>query len=207
MPEPGSNRGYKAWHYIEPILFMLIGGGRRIEELREIIEDDGLRKLTGMMKIPSPSTVGDWIRSQGNAVGNVMEAIMKPYSLLPDGKRIKHASLDSEYYRADVMRYLRSKGTTFTIAVDKDTAVKELIKRIEDWRPFRDSSGVMTDREIGETIHAMNKLEFSFRLIVIRWRAGQGDLFSDGYKYHCIATDLEGPAEEVVECLPTIALL
>ncbi len=273
MPEPGSNRGYKAWHYIEPILFMLIGGGRRIEELREIIEDDGLRKLTGMMKIPSPSTVGDWIRRQGNgrglsgiksgidelnkkalrldrhdeytlysdptiieawkqsavmtylgvkgyrpiitvfkelplimyhsfregnAVGNVMEAIMKPYSLLPDGKRIKHASLDSEYYRADVMRYLRSKGTTFTIAVDKDTAVKELIKRIEDWRPFRDSSGVMTDREIGETIHAMNKLEFSFRLIVIRWRAGQGDLFSDGYKYHCIATDLECPAEEVV---------
>ncbi len=53
---------------------------------------------------------------------------------------------------------------------------------------------------------AMNKLEFSFRLIVIRWRAGQGDLFSDGYKYHCIATDLEGPAEEVVECLPIIAL-
>ncbi len=50
MPEPGSNRGYKAWHYIEPILFMLIGGGRHIEELREIIEDEGLRKLTGMKK-------------------------------------------------------------------------------------------------------------------------------------------------------------
>ncbi len=41
MPEPGSNRGYKAWHYIEPILFMLIGGGRHIEELREIIEVAG----------------------------------------------------------------------------------------------------------------------------------------------------------------------
>ncbi|BAU23389.1 probable transposase [Caldimicrobium thiodismutans] len=91
MPEPGSNRGYKAWQYIEPILLMLIGGGRHIEELREIIEDEGLRKLTGMKKIPSPSTVGDWIRRQGNAIGNVMESIMKPYSLLPDGKRIKHA--------------------------------------------------------------------------------------------------------------------
>jgi len=41
MPEPGSNRGYRAWQYqyIEPILLMLIGGGRHIEELREIIND------------------------------------------------------------------------------------------------------------------------------------------------------------------------
>ncbi len=52
---------------------MLIGGGRRIEELREIIEDDGLRKLTGMMKIPSPSTVGDWIRRQGKGIYSAMD--------------------------------------------------------------------------------------------------------------------------------------
>ncbi|MCX7913019.1 MAG: hypothetical protein N2511_00385 [Thermodesulfovibrionales bacterium] len=69
MPEPGSNRGYNAWQYIEPILLMLHGGGRHIEELREIIEDEGLRKLTEMNKIPSPSTVGDWMRRQGNGEG------------------------------------------------------------------------------------------------------------------------------------------
>ncbi|MEM3112533.1 MAG: IS1380 family transposase, partial [Candidatus Anstonellales archaeon] len=69
MPEPGSNRGYRAWQYIEPILLMLIGGGRHIEELREIINDNGLRKLTGMYKIPSPSTVGDWARKRGNGKG------------------------------------------------------------------------------------------------------------------------------------------
>lgn len=273
MPEPGSNRGYSAWRYIEPIVLMLIGGGRHIEELREIIEDEGLRKLIGMNQIPSPSTVGDWFRRQGNGeglnefkqviersnkkalkqdthkeytlysdptiieankreammtylgvrgyrpiitvfkefpliiyhefregnvVGNVMDAIKRPYELLPEGKRIRHASLDSEYYRADVMEYLRSKGTTFTIAADKDIAVKEMIKRIDNWRPLRDRDGVLTDREIGETVHTMNKLSFSFRLIVLRWRAGQMDLFSDGYHYHCIVTDLDAPAEEVV---------
>lgn len=48
---------------------MLIGGGRHIEELREIIEDEGLRELTGMKKIPSTSTVGDWARRQGNGRG------------------------------------------------------------------------------------------------------------------------------------------
>ncbi|MFN3395750.1 MAG: IS1380 family transposase, partial [Thermodesulfovibrionales bacterium] len=69
MPEPGSNRGYKAWQYIEPMLLMLIGGGRHIEELREIIEDEGLRKLTGMTEIPSTSTIGDWLRRQGSGEG------------------------------------------------------------------------------------------------------------------------------------------
>ncbi len=57
---------------------------------------------------------------------------------------------------------------------------------------------MLTDREIGETVHTMNKLSFSFRLIVLRWRAGQMDLFSDGYYYHSILTDLDAPAEEVV---------
>ncbi len=52
MPEPGSNRGYDAWQYIEPILLMMIGDGRHIEELREIIEDEGLRKLTGVKERP-----------------------------------------------------------------------------------------------------------------------------------------------------------
>jgi len=273
MPSPGSNRGYRAWQYIEPILLMLIGGGRHIEELREIIEDEGLRRLTGMKKVPSTSTVGDWLRRQGNglgllrikgvikgfvkralrvdshneytlysdptiieaekqgalmtyrgvrgyrpiitvfkefpvivdhefrggnAVGKVFETIKRAYEVLPEGKRIVHASLDSEYYRADVMEYLRSKGTRFTIAVDKDVAVKELIKGIKEWRPFRDSAGVLTNKEIGEAVHTMNKLSFSFRLIVLRWRPEQGDLFNDGYCYHCIATDLEGSAEEVV---------
>ncbi len=127
-----------------------------------------------------------------------LEAIKKPYEVLPQGKRIKHASLDSEYYRADVMKYLRSKGTTFTIAVDKDVSVREAIKRAAYWRPLKDSDGVMTDMEIGETIHTMNKLDFSFRLIVIRKRAKQRDLFNDGYDYHCIATDLECSQEEVV---------
>ncbi|MFN3481309.1 MAG: hypothetical protein ACK415_13120, partial [Thermodesulfovibrionales bacterium] len=89
---------------------------------------------------------------EGNAVGDVMEAIKRPFETLPKGKRINHASLDSENYRADVMGYLRSKQTTFSIAADKAQAVKELIKRIDNWRPFKDSKGVLTDREIENVI-------------------------------------------------------
>lgn len=135
----------------------------------------------------------------GNAIGSVLEAIEEACRILPKGKRIRHASLDSEFYSADVINFLRRKGTTFAIAVDKDSAVREAIKGIEGWEPFRLEDGTVTDREIAETIHTMNKTDESFRLIVQRWRNEQVELFNrDEYKYHAIATNLESSALEVV---------
>lgn len=274
MPMPGSNRGYKAWEYIEPIMLMLYGGGRHIEDLREIVDDKALRRLIGLKGIPSVSTVGDWLRRvgngrelnsfkavigkvvekalqlhesteytlwsdptlieadkreakmtyqgfkgyrpiitafkelpiiayhrfrDGNAIGSVLEAIEEAYRILPKGKRIRHASLDSEFYNADVINFLRREGTTFTIAVDKDSAVREAIKGIEGWEAFRLEDGTVTNREIAETIHTTNKTEESFRLIVQRWRNEQAGLFNhDEYNYHVIATNLESSALEVV---------
>ena len=33
---PISNRSFEAWSYIEPLLLMMEGGGRHVEDLREI---------------------------------------------------------------------------------------------------------------------------------------------------------------------------
>jgi hypothetical protein len=65
FPRPGSNRGYEAWAYIEPILLMLVGGGRHIEDLREIRDDPTLRTLIELPSMPSLSTFGDWLFRQG----------------------------------------------------------------------------------------------------------------------------------------------
>jgi hypothetical protein len=62
---PGSNRGYEAWNYIEPMLLMLEGGGRHIEDLREIRDDETLRQLVGLRRMPSLSTFGDWMARAG----------------------------------------------------------------------------------------------------------------------------------------------
>ncbi|MGQ9569654.1 MAG: hypothetical protein ACUVUQ_02195 [Thermodesulfovibrionales bacterium] len=274
MPLPGSNRGYKAWHYIEPIILMLYGGGKHIEDLRGIAEDKALRKLIVLNTIASISTVGDWLRRmgnsegldlfkhvigkavekalrihdcveytlwsdptlieadkqgakmtyegfkeyrpiitafkglpiigyhqfrEGNAIGDVIEALKGAYTILPESKRIRHASLDSEFYNAEVINFLMQKGTTFMIAADKDASIKEAIKRLNNWRPFKLQDGTLTDREIAETIHTMNKTEESFRLILLRWQNDQIDLFNhQRYNYHVIATNLEGSAEEAV---------
>jgi hypothetical protein len=67
--KPGSNRGYEAWRFIEPILMMLYGGGRHIEDIREIRDDEALRGLIGMEKMPSLSTYGDWLVRMGKDEG------------------------------------------------------------------------------------------------------------------------------------------
>ncbi len=69
FPRPGSNRGYEAWRYIEPLLLMLEGGGRHIEDLREIQDDGALRQAIGLRRMPSLSTFGDWLVRQGGSGG------------------------------------------------------------------------------------------------------------------------------------------
>jgi len=74
----------------------------------------------------------------------------------------------------------------------------DAIKRIKHWRELRTEEGILTNRQIGETVHVMKGTE-AFRLVVQRWKKEQIDLFdSEPYCYHVIATDSESSAEEVV---------
>jgi len=55
------------------------------------------------------------------------------------------------------------------------------------------------DGEIAETVHTMNYTEKAFRVVVLRWKNTQGDLFHpEEYSYHVIATDLECSLEKAV---------
>jgi hypothetical protein len=76
FPRPGSNQGYEAWRYIEPLLLMLAGGGRHIEGLREIRNDAARRALVGLRRMPSVSIFGDWLVRTGASSGiNTMRAV------------------------------------------------------------------------------------------------------------------------------------
>jgi hypothetical protein len=44
---------------------MMEGGGRHVEDLREIQDDSALRTLVGLEKMPSLSTFGDWLARAG----------------------------------------------------------------------------------------------------------------------------------------------
>jgi len=77
--EPGSNRGLTAEEYILPFVLMLCGGGRSLEDLREIERDTGLRKLCGLKKIPSSDACGKWLRKEGHlkSLKRVNEGVVK----------------------------------------------------------------------------------------------------------------------------------
>ncbi|OGW12678.1 MAG: hypothetical protein A3G93_13015 [Nitrospinae bacterium RIFCSPLOWO2_12_FULL_45_22] len=65
LPRPGSGRGRQGAGYGEPIILMHPGGGRRIEDLRILERDKGLKKLL-RYEVPSVSATGDWLRRMGD---------------------------------------------------------------------------------------------------------------------------------------------
>jgi len=69
MPKPGSSAGYKASEYVFPLVLMLNGGGRSLEDLRQIRGDVGLGELLPLKRIPSSDATGDWLRRMGEGGG------------------------------------------------------------------------------------------------------------------------------------------
>jgi hypothetical protein len=65
LPKPGSGAGYKPSQYIFPLVLMLNGGGRSLEDIRQIRTDEGLREILPLERIPSSDAFGDWLRNMG----------------------------------------------------------------------------------------------------------------------------------------------
>jgi len=66
LPAPGSNRGFDPSVIVDALVLMLQGGGKSLEDLRELRNEEGLLRLIGRDEIPEPDTVGDWLRRVGN---------------------------------------------------------------------------------------------------------------------------------------------
>ena len=96
LPKPGSGYGYKASEYIYPILLTLNGGGRSLEDTREIRNDEGLRELLPLDRVPSSDAIGDWLRRTSHngglaGLGKVNRRLLKR-AMKKDG--IKGYTLD-----------------------------------------------------------------------------------------------------------------
>lgn len=69
MPKPGSGHGYKAVTYLTPLVLMLNGGGRSLEDMRTLKSDSALSTLLKLGVLPSTDAVGDWLRRTGAGEG------------------------------------------------------------------------------------------------------------------------------------------
>jgi hypothetical protein len=64
---PGSGRGYRPSEFVQALVWMLHGGGRRLEDLRELRAEQETVQELGLRAVPDAGTVGDWMRRQGQA--------------------------------------------------------------------------------------------------------------------------------------------
>jgi len=69
LPPPGSGHGLKPQQYVLPLVLMLCGGGRTLEDIRELERDEGLRQLCGFARLPGADAIGQWLRRKGRLSG------------------------------------------------------------------------------------------------------------------------------------------
>jgi len=91
LPGPGSGTGYKVSEHIFPLIIMLNGGGRALEDIREIRRDMGLRELLGLNEIPSTDATGKWLHRAGE--NGALEGLAKV------NRRLLKKALKKDKYR------------------------------------------------------------------------------------------------------------
>jgi hypothetical protein len=83
LPPAGSGHGYAPSQFVMPLILMLHGGGKTLEDLRELKGEVSLRQLMDMEEMPASCTVGDWLRRMGSdnrgivGLGKVNDHIVK----------------------------------------------------------------------------------------------------------------------------------
>ena len=69
LPNPSSGAGYNPSEYIFPLIVMRNGGGRSLEDTRQIRTDEAMREVLPLKRIPSTDAIGDWLRRIGQNGG------------------------------------------------------------------------------------------------------------------------------------------
>jgi hypothetical protein len=81
FPLPKSNRGFKPSTFVQSFMLMFLEGGQCLEDLQYIRQDQALRLLLGINKVPESDSAGDWLRRLGqvgvSAVVEVNRTLLK----------------------------------------------------------------------------------------------------------------------------------
>jgi hypothetical protein len=65
FPQPKSNRGYKPSEFIKTLILMQHEGSFHLDDIRHIQDDEALRTVLDLKKLPKATTLGDWLRRMG----------------------------------------------------------------------------------------------------------------------------------------------
>jgi hypothetical protein len=135
LPGPGSNRGYDPSVFVDSLVLMLQGGGRSLEDLRELEREGALMKLIGREQIPDPDSMGDWLRRMGDpqagckglvGLGQVRDILNQrilrrdgicEYTLDADAMQVEAEKQEAQFTYQGVKGYMPMLGFLFETPV------------------------------------------------------------------------------------------
>jgi hypothetical protein len=66
FPQPNSNRGFLPSEFIKAFILMQHEGSFHLDDIRHIQDDEALRTVLGLNRLPKATTLGDWLRRMGS---------------------------------------------------------------------------------------------------------------------------------------------
>lgn len=63
FPKPGSAKGFAAEVYLVSLVLQFLAGGKYLEDIRKIQNDEALRLIAGLGIVPTSDAIGDWLRN------------------------------------------------------------------------------------------------------------------------------------------------
>lgn len=148
FPSPKSNRGYKPSVFVNAVMLMLHEGGRCLDDLRYIRQDEALRLLLGMRQLPEADSLGDWLRrlgQKGVAATTQVNKLLLKYAL----HNIKRVTLDIDATLSE------SKNKTAQWTYKKCTGYMPMVGHIAETGQV-----VVTEFREGNVAPSSNNLEF-----------------------------------------------
>jgi len=83
LPQPKSNRGYAPFNFIQPLLLMMHGGGRCLDDIRMVQTDKAMQEVLHMDKIPTADSTGKWLKRHGliglYGIEDIHKVLLKRY--------------------------------------------------------------------------------------------------------------------------------
>ncbi len=124
LPRPGSAVGYEPSAHVLPLILMLAGGGRTLEDLRVLRNDEGLRALVQLEDMPSSDATGDWLRRMGAQALGAQESGAQG---LDANESESNGSAGLERVNRSVFRRLlrQDDHTSYTLDIDATQIVAE----------------------------------------------------------------------------------
>jgi len=203
---PGSGRGYRASEFVQPLVWMLHAGGRRLEDLRELRAEQEVLANLGLRAVPDAGTVGDWLRRQGERgvaglervnrelIQGALEQEGEELILDVDATEIEAEKQDAQWTYHHVQGYMPLVGYTQGLCVGQE---------------FRDGNvspgaGILAFAQKCEAALPEGKRIY-FRSDSAAYQAEVIDRYSQAGRTFTITADLDAAVKREIKNLPESA--